>query len=105
MSTNQPFDYSILPAAITGVVSVALFITSFVLTSMALGSDSKWEKVRTEVMTKVWPLTLVGTIVFFGASIIYLLQEPKSMMYFLLVVSCLSLGISYSTLVMSVMST
>ena len=92
------------PIAVSGVLSVGLFITSFILTSKSLGSESKWEKVRTEAMTKVWPLTIVGTFFFFITSAIYLLQNPKSMMYFILVVCCISLGLSYSSLVISVIN-
>ncbi len=90
--------------ALTGIAAAGLFITSFVLTSKSLGSESKWEKVRTEVMTKVWPLTIIGTFLFFITSAIYLLQDPKNTMYFILVVSCISLGLSYSSLVVSVIN-
>jgi hypothetical protein len=92
------------PVAIGGFISAALFITSFVLTSKSLGSDSKWQKVQTEVVSKIWPVTIVGTVVFFITSALYVLQEPKSMMYFILVVSCLSLGMAYSSLVISVIN-
>jgi hypothetical protein len=55
-------------------------------------------------MTKVWPLTIIGTFLFFITSAIYLLQDPKNTMYFILVVSCISLGLSYSSLVVSVIN-
>ena len=93
-----------LPLIISAVLTAGFFITSFVLTSSALGSENTWEKIKREVMTKVWPLTLIGTLCLFITSAIYILQDPHKTMYFLLVVCCLALGLSYSALVISVIS-
>ena len=94
-----------LPLILSSVVTAAFFITSFVLTSSALGSENTWEKIKREVMTKVWPLTIVGTLCLFVTSAIYILQDPNKTMYFLLVLSCLAVGLAYSALVISVIST
>ena len=93
-----------LPLILSSVLTAAFFITSFVLTSSALGSENTWEKIKREVMTKVWPLTIVGTLCLFVTSAIYILQDPNKTMYFLLVLCCLAVGLSYSALVISVIS-
>lgn len=94
-----------LPLILSSVLTAAFFITSFVLTSSALGSENTWEKIKREVMTKVWPLTIVGTLCLFATSAIYILQDPNKTMYFLLVLCCLAVGLAYSALVISVIST
>lgn len=94
-----------LPLILSSVLTAAFFITSFVLTSSALGSENTWEKIKREVMTKVWPLTIVGTLCLFATSTIYILQDPNKTMYFLLVLCCLAVGLAYSALVISVIST
>lgn len=93
-----------LPLILSSVLTAAFFITSFVLTSSALGSENTWEKIKREVMTKVWPLTIIGTLCLFITSAIYILQDPNKTMYFLLVLCCLAVGLSYSALVISVIS-
>ena len=93
-----------LPLILSSVLTVVFFVTSFILTSSALGSENTWEKIKREVMTKVWPLTLVGTLCLFITSALYILQDPHKTMYFLLVLCCLAVGLSYSALVISVIS-
>lgn len=100
-ASSKTYNY---PLIISAVLTAGFFIASFILTSLTLGSDSGWEKIKREVMTKVWPLTLIGTLCLFITSAIYILQDPHKTMYFLLVVCCLALGLSYSALVISVIS-
>ena len=92
------------PLLLAGAVTSVFFIISFVLTSNYVGSTDRWEEIKREIMTKVWPLTIVGTLGLFVTSVIYILQDPKKSMYFLLVLACLSLGMSYSSLVISIIS-
>jgi hypothetical protein len=55
-------------------------------------------------MTKVWPLTIIGSIFLFITSAIYILQDPHNTMYYLLVLGCISICLSYSALVISLIS-
>lgn len=87
-----------------GVVTAVFFITSFVLAAKFLGSEERWEKIQREVVSKILPLTLVGTLALFVTSALYVLQDPHKTMYFLLVLGCLSLGLSYTAVVISVIS-
>lgn len=92
------------PIVLAGAVTSAFFITSFVLTSQFVGSSDRWEEIKREIMSKVWPLTIVGTIGLFITCSIYILQDPKKSMYFLLVLGCISIGMAYSSLVISIIS-
>lgn len=87
-----------------GLVTAAFFITSFVLAAKFLGSEERWEKIQREVVSKILPLTLVGTLALFVTSALYVLQDPHKTMYFLLVLGCLSMGMAYSAVVISVIS-
>jgi uncharacterized membrane protein len=113
MSTNSaPSGFAALGEAIANnkamtfgaVTTVALFIASFSVSAHFLGSDESWEKIQKEALTKVLPLTLFGTLALFVTSALYLLQDPHKTMYYLLVLSCLSLGLSYSALVIAAIS-
>ena len=87
------------PIAIGGAVSLIFFIASFVVTAKAQHPENyNWSQMKSQITTKVWPLTLVATIAFFITTAIYLLESPNTMMYFLLAVACLSFGMSYGSL-------
>jgi hypothetical protein len=109
MSTNAPSPLASLGSAIANnkamtagaVVTIALFIASFAVAASFLGDKQDWEKIQKEALTKVLPLTLFGTLALFVTSALYLLQDPHKTMYYLLVLSCLSLGLSYSAVVIS----
>lgn len=89
---------------VAGVVTAGFFIASFVVASKFLGSEERWEKIQREVVSKILPLTLVGTLALFVTSALYILQDPHKTMYFLLVLGCLSLGMAYSAVVISVIA-
>jgi hypothetical protein len=89
---------------VSGIVTAAFFITSFVLAGKFLGSEERWEKIQREVVSKILPLTLVGTLALFVTCALYILQDPNKTMYLLLVLGCLSLGLAYSAVVISVIA-
>lgn len=89
---------------LSGVVAASFFITSFVLAGKFLGSEERWEKIQREVVSKILPLTLVGTLALFVTCALYILQDPHKTMYLLLVLGCLSLGLAYSAVVISVIA-
>jgi hypothetical protein len=88
---------------IFSLVSLGLFIGSFVSMSQFLGSKDDWNLIQPQV-TKVLILTLIGTMGLIIASILYYVQDPARTMYFVLVVCCLSLGLSYSALAIAAIS-
>lgn len=87
-----------------GMLTASLYIASFVITSKTLGSVNSWEKIQSEVLKKIWPLTLVGTLLLFVTSALFILQDPSKTMYALLILCCIAIGFSYSALAISVIS-
>ena len=93
--------YSIYPWYILFgyLVSLAFFILSYASAAKAQHPENyNWSQMKSQITTKVWPLTLVAIVAFAISSVVYLLKEPNAMMYFLLAVACLSFGMSYGSL-------
>ncbi len=88
---------------IASLVALGMFIGSFVSTSKFLGTKDDWNLIKPQV-TKIWILTLVGTFGFMIASLLFFVQDSAKAMYFILVVTCLSLGLSYSALAVAAIS-
>jgi len=88
---------------IAAVVAIACYISSFVMISQFVGSKDDWAVIKPQIQ-KVWLLTLAGSFALFVASILYYVQDPKKAIYFILVLTCLSFGLSYSALAVSAIS-
>lgn len=90
---------------IGSLIPIGFFVASIVKTSVSLESgDKKWEQVKSEIMTVAWPLTILAILGFFINLAVFLVSEPKSMLYFLVIVCSLSLGLSISTLLCSMLT-
>jgi hypothetical protein len=89
------------PLAFGGLITLSFFIASLISTSLTASNDHHFEEAKKEIMTKSWPLTLVAILSFLITTSMYLLDEPNDMMYVLLALACLSLGMSYGSLVIS----
>jgi uncharacterized membrane protein len=90
VKTNPLFIFSVVGA-------VSLFMISFVELSKFAGSSDNWNQIKPQVQ-KVILLTIFGTIALTIAALFYFVQDPQKTMYFVLVISCLSLGLSYAAL-------
>lgn len=101
---SSGYSHNDIYMGVSAGISAILFLTSFILTSKFLGGKEDWNTIRREAMTKIWPLSILGTIFLFIASAIYMTQDPHRTMYYLLALCCLTLGISYSALAISVIS-
>jgi hypothetical protein len=88
---------------IASVISLGMFIGSFVSASQFLGSKDDWNTIKPQI-TKIWILTLVGTFGFMIAALLFFIQDSAKAMYFMVVISCLSLGLSYSALAVAAIS-
>ena len=88
---------------IFGIMSVGLFIGSFVSMSKFVGSKDDWNVIQPQI-TKILVLTLIGTITLMIAALLYFMQDPARTIYFILVLSCLTLGMSFSALAISAIS-
>ena len=78
-------------------LSMIMFFISFGLFANYSGSDDRWVHLQNQVQ-KVLALTIVGTILFTIAALMYFTQDPTNAIYFVIIVSCVSLGLSYSAL-------
>jgi hypothetical protein len=85
------------------VISIGLFIGAFVSMSKFIGSKDDWNTIQPQI-TKILILTLIGTFGLIIAALLYFIQDSAKTIYFILVLSCLSLGLSFSALAISAIS-
>jgi hypothetical protein len=85
------------------VVSVGMFISSFVSMANFIGSKDDWNLIKPQI-TKILILTLIGTFGLIVASLLYFIQDSAKTIYFILILSCMSLGLSFSALAISAIS-
>lgn len=85
------------------LTSVGLFIGSFVTMSQFVGSKDDWNVIQPQI-TKILILIIVGTVALIIASGLYYMQDPAKTIYFILVLCCLSLGLSYASLAIAAIS-
>lgn len=91
-------DHGLFCLCIAGVIS--LYITSFVKISKALGSADSWTSIQ-GALPGIWGPTLAGTLLLCIAALIYFTQDSVKANYFSIIISCLSLGLAYSSLAVS----
>ena len=85
------------------VISVGMFIGSFVSMSQFVGSKDNWNVIQPQI-TKVLILTVIGTFGLIIASLLYYIQDPAKTIYFILILCCVSLGLSYAALSVAAIS-
>jgi hypothetical protein len=94
---------SVIATVIFTVIAVGLYIASFVTVSNFVGSKDDWNIIKPQI-TKIWGLTLGGTVALMIASFLYFVQDPSRMIYFILVLTCLTLGLSFSAMAIAAIS-
>jgi len=85
------------------ILSFGLYIGSFVTMSNFIGSKDDWNIIKPQ-LTKIWGLTLGGTVALMIASFLYFIQDPSKMIYFILLLTCLTLGLSFSAMAIAAIS-
>ena len=85
------------------ITSIGLFIGSFVTMSQFLGSKDDWNVIQPQI-TKVLILTIIGTVGLLISALLYYIQDPAKTIYFILALSCVSLGLSYAALAIAAIS-
>lgn len=88
---------------IFGITSVGLFIGAFRNMSQFVGSKDDWNVIQPQI-TKILILTLIGTFGLIITSLLYFIQDSSRTIYFILVLSCLTLGLSFSALAIAAIS-
>jgi hypothetical protein len=88
---------------IFALVSIGMFIGAFVSMSNFVGSKDDWNLIKPQI-TKIWILTLIGTAGLIITSLLYFIQDSSKTIYYILALTCLSLGLSFSALAISAIS-
>lgn len=89
--------------ALFGIVSLGMFTGAFVNMSNFVGSKDDWNLIKPQI-TKIWILTLIGTATLIIASLLYFIQDSEKTIYYILALTCVSLGLSFSALAISAIS-
>jgi len=92
-----------LGSVLFGITAIGLFISSFVQMSNFAGSKDDWNTIKPQV-TKVWIYTIIATVFLVISAFLFFIQDQAKTMYFMLIVTCLSLGLSYSALAIATIS-
>ena len=85
------------------VTAITFFITSLVGFGKLMGSDDRWNEMKPQV-TKILIFTIIATVAIMVAALLYFTQDPNKTIYFVLIMSCLSIGISYASLAIAAIS-
>jgi hypothetical protein len=86
-----------------GIVAVILYITSFVLTSKAIGDSDRWNHLQSAIPGILGP-TIAGGFVMFIALMMYIYQmeNQKHVMYIVVGVSSLALCMAFASIAIAV---
>ena len=85
------------------VLAIGLFIGSFVSMSNFVGSKDDWNLIQPQI-TRILIFTIIGTFGLIVAALLYYIQDPAKSIYFILIVCCVSLGLSFSSLAIAAIS-
>jgi hypothetical protein len=100
VSSKNSTNYIVI---ISMIISIILFIVSFVSMSKFVGDKDNWNAIQSQIST-VLAHIIPGTVLLFIAVFLYFNQDPSKNLYFTLIVSCLSLGLSYAALAIAAIS-
>ena len=89
--------------AVFSVLAIGMFIGAFVSMSKFVGSKDDWNLIQPQI-TRILIFTLIGTFGLIVAALLYYVQDPAKSTYFVLVVCCVSLGLSFSSLAIAAIS-
>ena len=87
-----------------GITSIVLFIRSTMATSDLIGDTENWRAIKPQIK-RIWWQTAVGSVILFIGMFAYVLQFEKASVVFILLISCISLALSFAAVSMSAIST
>jgi hypothetical protein len=90
--------------AVCGITAIILFISACTQTSKFIGDTATWRAIKPQI-SRIWWQTSIGAILLFIGMFIYAIQYSTASALFSLVISCLSLGLSFAAISMSAIST
>ena len=85
------------------IVSIVMFIVSFSMLSKYAGHEDKWNVIQEQV-TKTFIFTWIGTFFLMMGLILFIIQDPVYSMPVALILSTIAIGLSFSSLSVSVIS-
>ena len=87
-----------------GIAAIVLFIRSTISTSDLIGDTENWRAIKPQV-TRIWWNTGIGSVILFIGMFAYVLQYEKASVVFILMISCISLALSFAAISMAAIST
>ena len=87
-----------------GIAAIVLFILSSIQTSNLIGGTENWRAIKPQIKN-IWWQTAIGAVILFIGMFFFVLQYEKTSVVFILIISCLSLGLSFASISMSAIST
>lgn len=88
---------------ISGLTSIILLIVALANMSQFAGSKDDWNLIQPQIV-KVLILTLIGTVLLTLAALLYFIQDSARAIYFILIMVCISLGLSFSAVAIAAIS-
>jgi|UniRef100_A0A6C0DE52 hypothetical protein len=88
---------------VCGILAVGLYIGSFVVISQFVGTKDSQNQIKPEI-NKILGLTIGGSFALFLALLLYFIKDPSNIIYIVLIMSCITLALSYSALAISAIS-
>ena len=86
-----------------GLLAIGLYIGSFVVISQFVGIRDSQNQIKPQV-NKILGLSIGGSFLLFLALLLYFIKDPGSIIYILLIITCITLALSYSALAVSAIS-
>ena len=87
-----------------GIASIVLFILSSIQTSELIGGTENWRAIKPKIKD-IWFQTAIGATILFIGMFVYVLQNQTTSLIFILLISCISLALSFASISMSALST
>ncbi len=85
---------------LTPIAAAALYVVAFWKTSTYLGNTTTYNQIQ-DVVRDTWMYSIIGCVLLFIGSVLYLLQDQQYAVYVILFLSFIGLGLSYAALAIS----
>lgn len=111
MSASEPAGFSANNISFMSVLmviciisSIGLFIYSNIMTSGLIGDTENWRAIKPQVK-RIWWQTAIGSVLLFIGMFVYVIQDNAASVKFILIISCISLALSFASISMAAIST
>ena len=86
-----------------GIIAIGLYVWSFVMLSNNMSSTTDLDQIK-QSLPKIWGMTIAGTIAISLATLFYFVYDSDKAVRIMLILSCLTFGLSYSALCFTLLS-